>query len=82
MAAPFEQRPTLREYLDWAREQGCTDRQGLIGMTSVVELTTLDGRVIPIADIQLGERLTPTQVSALNRRTRLTCPWAGLPGFD
>lgn len=79
MAAPFEKRPTLREYLEWARSQGCTDRQCLFEMTSFVELTTPDGAVVPIVDIEIGEGLTPTHVSWLNRRTGLTCPWSGIP---
>lgn len=79
MAAPFEQRPTFREYLEWARQQGCTDRMGAVGVTSFVELRTPDGVVVPIVDIHPNDRLTPTEVSWLNRRTGLTCPWAGAP---
>lgn len=80
MSAPFEQRPTLREYLEWVRTNAGWDyRTGLLGMNTVHAITTPSGSRIPITDIQLDERLGQSMIDWLNRRTGITAPWSGIP---
>ena len=80
MSAPFEQRPTFREYLKWGRTQGFTDQSCLTGdMVTFVSIETPEGRIVPVTSIGLDERLGPFEVSWLNRRTGVVCPWGGIP---
>ena len=80
MSAPFEQKPTFREYLKWGRSVGFTDRACVTGdFVAFVQITTPDGRIIPVTHIRLDERLWPEKISWLNRRTGVICPWAGMP---
>lgn len=79
MAFPFEQRPTLQEYLDWASKNGCKygtgpDPSGL----TVIRILGLDGRFM-YSVIPLDERLSPTAVSNLDRRLGVDSPFSGAP---
>ena len=79
MAVPFEKRPTLREYLDWAHGEGCKTESGLCGMDDFVRITTPENKVVIVFDISLDDGLTPSMVSHLNRRTGLISPFSGRP---
>jgi len=79
MAAPFEKRPQLREYLEWARTEGFTETTGHNGNTGFVILICPDGHQVPIVDFPMSEALSPGMVSWLNRRTGVVCPFSGAP---
>lgn len=82
MAHPFEQRPTLREFLEWARSEGCEVKQGVRGVVSITRIKAPNGRFAFLAGVQNGEGLMPTQISHLHRRLGMKSPFSGAPEFD
>lgn len=79
MPAPFGKRPTMQEYLDWARENGCKYGSGEdpSGLT-MIRIEGPDGRVM--YDVTpLDEHLSPSFVTYLDRRLGVTSPFDGAP---
>ena len=73
MAHPFGGSPTQNEYLQWAYSHGCRSKSGY--------RTNPDGKICAILSLQMpggkrmvvpamlaSERLSPTQVSNMDRR--------------
>ena len=78
MAYPFGQSPTLKEYIGWCNQQGCTTRSGVKNtINRLIQLHTLESKagrhvVIPM---DMTERLIPRMVAYLDRRLGLDLPF-------
>lgn len=80
MAAPFDKFPSLRTYLDWARnEAGCTVQEGVNGTCRVYMITAPSGAFIVEAAIPDDEGLHPLKVSNLDRRLGIESPFPKAP---
>lgn len=82
-SAPFGQSPTLCEYMDWAKTQGCTVKSGYGALGKKTQLLTLienaDGsRHVQIVGTKQTERLVPTVVANYDRRLGLKSPFPAL----
>jgi hypothetical protein len=80
MAFPFGGHPTLAEYIEWARTQGCTTFSGVDTRQSipVTKITAPSGKWVIEAGTLQTDRLTPTTIGRLDRRLGLVSPWFGL----
>ena len=78
MAFPFEQAPTLAEYLDWARSCGCRDQCGYSsgpdGPIGIVRIEAPDGRYV-IEALTQDERLLPSTIKRLDERLGIQSPF-------
>lgn len=81
MAAPFEQRPTLQEYLDWAKKAGCEWGEAPHADEVLFRINAPNGRFVFFMAEGVDERLTPSQVSNLDRRLGMDSPFSGRPEF-
>lgn len=79
MAHPFQQMPTLREFIDAAVEEGCEERVseseiiGPRGPTRARYLRGTNGVVYILPEMADGDRLTPTTMASMARALRLKC---------
>lgn len=79
-AHPFGGHPTLADYTDWARDQGCRvdSRAHLAGGRSakVTRIVAPSGRFAIEVGTNDDEILVPTAVGRLDRRLGLKSPFA------
>jgi len=76
MATPFGGHPTLGKYLAWASNEGCQVQSGLLGTVSATKITSPSGQhSVPIIGMSQDEVLSPTFVSFLDRRLKLSSPF-------
>ena len=79
-AFPFGDCPLYQEYLEWARDQGCTVEHGIRDGISMVKVTAPDGsRSVVEFGMPLDHRMVPTQIWHYDRNLNLTSPW---PAFN
>lgn len=84
MAFPFQQWPTLREYLAWAESQGFKVVDGCVidgpsgDASKVVTITTPapNKKRLIIYDMMDSERLAPSTIAHFDRRLGVTSPWS------
>lgn len=73
--------PTFAEYRRWLIEQGCTVRDGVLGVTPPMEALTLimapNGKdyAVVLATIQ-QETLRPDIINQVDARLGLVSPWS------
>lgn len=80
MSAPFGPSPTLRKYLDWARDEaGCQLKEGVLGNKSLKKIESPDGRSVHIVGLNDDEVLSHSVVANLDRRLGLDCPFPKTP---
>ena len=84
MALPFGNIPTVAEYLNWAREQGCTINTGFRVITGdlsreAIRIIAPSGQRVIFYVHNQKERLLPTQIDYLDRRLGLDSPWESWP---
>ena len=82
MAYPFGGHPRLREYLEWAQQQGCEVKHTTKDGVSLIKITAPDkGRtVIDVIgdDLSLDTFLLPSQVWYYDRNLNLKSPWPSI----
>jgi hypothetical protein len=82
-AAPFGGHPTLAEYAEWARQQGCIIEQGLNikggRAISVTKIVAPSGKWVIEVGTQHDDYLVPTTVNRLDRRLGLRSPFPSMP---
>ena len=87
MAFPFGGHPRFQDYLEWARtEQGCVYQSGYAKPDGRVETfvrieNPANGKHA-IEFIRFAETLTPSTVSALDRRLGLESPFLKMATYD
>lgn len=80
MSYPFGGHPTLREYIGWCNQQGCTTKSGVQSVDGVmvtfhiVEAKT--GVHVIISGPKMTEHLMPTAVAYYDRRLGLNSPFS------
>ena len=87
MSQPFGNHPTLAQYLNWAREQGCTVQSGYqtdehgqpIGIIRVV---ASGGRWLILPDLGKDEYLVPTTIARFDRRLGMRSPFFSVDPDD
>ena len=84
MSAPFGGHPTLRRFLEYAGENGCTVRTVVRstrkGMSyESLEITNPEGGRVAIPNPDFDERLVPSMVSFYQRRLGIRTPFASQP---
>jgi hypothetical protein len=87
MAFPFGGHPRFNDYLEWARtEAECTYRSGFARLDGKVDTMVLIENAAnnkhTIEFMPITEYLTPSMVSALDRRLGITSPFAKITGYD
>lgn len=90
MAFPFGGLPTLGSYIEWAVQQGCTVRCGVVlderqRPHSVTQIFSPDGkRWVSEIGVQNSDYLVATTVGRLDRRLGLTSPFFAIddPAMD
>jgi len=79
MDYPFGGHPTLREYIGWCNQQGCTTHSELRSsggqMCAMQILVAKKKRHLIISGMLMSERLTPTMVAHFDRRLGLNSPF-------
>lgn len=86
-AAPFGGHPTFGQYLAWAQSEGCEIKSGIAynrkkRAHSVTIIVAPSGRRVVEIGVQVGDFLTPTGLSRLDRRLGIKSPYFSLPGDD
>lgn len=83
---PVGGQPTLGEYLDWARKQGCQVDQRVVRLGGhairVTKIIAPSGRGVIESGTQDDEYLVPTSVDRLDRRLGLKSPFPSIPHPD
>jgi hypothetical protein len=86
MSFPFGGHPTFGRYLAWARDNhSCVSQAGVAADSSgrshsVTKISKPDGTTVIISGIAQTEHLTPSMISYLDRRLKLTSPWFSVDG--
>ena len=80
MSAPFGPSPKLREFIEWAREDGgCSIREGTYGKKSLIRIEAPDGRYVNIVGLGDGETLSHSTVANFERRLGVDLPFPKTP---
>jgi hypothetical protein len=85
MPVPFGGHPTLEQFLEWARQNGCRAEvkvraHSISGQPyEVLEITGPQGGSAVMANPDLQERLAPSQVAHLHRRLGVKSSFAAIP---
>lgn len=76
-AFPFGGHPRFREYLEWAKEQGCTVESKIHeGELTLTKIIRKDGkRAVIEVDISPDAYLLPSQIGYYDRALGLGSPW-------
>ena len=87
MAAPFGGHPRFQDYLEWARTtQGCAYQSGYSKIDGKVEtfvcIENPDNSKHTIEFSPFEEYLTPSTVSALDRRLGIDSPFPKMVTYD
>lgn len=86
MTVPVGGHPTLAQYIDWARSQGCqVSHRTVKGKGRTVRVTKFiapSGRGMIETGTELDDYLVPTTVDRLDRRLGLKSPWPSIPHPD
>jgi hypothetical protein len=85
VAVPFGGHPSLRRYLEWARENGCTAEEKLRTHAITgqpyrsLEISGPAGGHVVLVNPDLEEHLAPSTVTYLNRRLGVKSPFPATP---
>jgi hypothetical protein len=87
VAAPFGGHPRFNDYLEWARlEQGCEYKSGFSRIDGHVETMVIienpANKKHTIEFMPITEYLSPSAVSALDRRLGLDSPFPKMTSYD
>ena len=87
MSFPFGQFPTLREYVGWSNQQGCSTGSFLVhedGICVTVQVlrNQKNGKHVLVSGIGMTERLLPSQIANYDRRLGLDSPFPKHGKFD